>query len=215
MAPALPGGAPGQQQVEVTKQVRVYERLYRLHPDEMQVRQTLQALFERTGRIDEAVKLAAIPATVGRTECIGGQAPLATSPTLNAAAEAVRIRVRARQDDVALAETAKLAAINAREGIAATLLAAQLYLDQGKADLANQMIKQATQRARSREDQQQVSFVREQQLARSGQTEELKALHEEWQKSNDPCLRLAATQREQQRMVPAPSAVAQPQSARP
>lgn len=118
-------------------------------------------------------------------------------------AEAIRIRMNAGQAQAALGEAAKLAAPGAREGAAANLLAAQLYLEQGKADLADQVIEQVAKRARSREERRQVALAREQGLLRSGQAAKLSALYTEWKKSDDPCLRMAAAQREQQQKMTA------------
>src|SRR5258705_1057551 len=57
MPDATAGGSQADPQA-ASKLVRVYERLYELHPDDLQVRQTLQSLLERGGRIEDAVKLA-------------------------------------------------------------------------------------------------------------------------------------------------------------
>jgi tetratricopeptide (TPR) repeat protein len=184
-------------QADSGKLIRAHERLYELHPEDPQLRQSLQALLERAGRIEDAVKLATTTPAVTPAECVGAFAPPA-SGALHGRAEAIRIRMRAAQPDKALAETAKLGAIANQAGIGAHLAAAQLYLELGATGRATQAIDRAAQKARSREDQRQVAFVRERMLAGKGRTAELKGLYQAWSRSEDPCLRLAAAQREQQ-----------------
>ncbi len=198
MAAAMPGGRPGNQPPNIGSQVRVYEQLHRLLPDDLQFQQTLQSLYERAGRVEDAVKLVAAAAIAPRAECFGGGLATTAPPALNAVAETIRIRMRAGQKEAALAETAKLAALGAREGTSANVLAAQLYLDQAQVEQASKAIRQAVGRARTADDLRQLAFASEQVLARSGRLGELKALYVKWQKSDDPCLRMAAAQREQQ-----------------
>ena len=195
-APALIGGPQGQPQAVSNTLVRVYERLNELHPEDLQIRQTLVSLLQRAGRIDEAVRLAAEPAPLMPTDCEGGFGPRAMSATLRRAAEAVRIRISAAQKEKALAETAKVAALAKNEGVAAYLVAADLYVDQGEPEQRSQMLERATREARSREDRRQVAFARQRALERAGKTAELNAIHEQWKKSDDGCLRLAANWRE-------------------
>jgi len=195
--PAVIGGPQGQPQAVSNTLVRVYERLHELHPDDMQLRQNLVSLLERVGRIEDAVKLAQGPAPLTPMDCEGAFAPRPVSATLRQAAEAIRIRALAGQNEKTLAETAKIAVLAKQEGVAAYLLAAELYLDQGAAERASQMFERATREARSREDRRQVAFARQRATERAGQAVELKAIHEQWKKSDDACLRLAATWREQ------------------
>jgi tetratricopeptide (TPR) repeat protein len=196
-APAVIGGPPGQPGAISKTLVRVYERLYELRPEDQQVRQTLQSLLQRTGRIEDAVKLAGGLAPLTPMECEGTLAAQPRSATLRRAAEAIRIRTLAGQREKTLAETAKVAALAKEEGVAAYLVAAQLYLEQGAAEHASQLFEQATREARSREDRRQVAFARERAIASTGQAAELKDIHDQWKKSDDACLRLAATWREQ------------------
>jgi len=195
--PAVIGGPQVQPQAVSNTLVRVYERLHELHPDDLQLRQNLLSLLERLGRIEDAVKLAEGPAPLTPMDCEGAFVPRPMSATLRRAAEAIRIRALAGQNEKSLAETAKIAALSKEEGIAAYLVAAQLYLDQGAAERAGQMFERATREARSREDRRQVAFARQRATERAGQAVELKAIHEQWKKSDDACLRLAATWREQ------------------
>ncbi len=214
--PAAMGAPPGQPQADSSKLVRVYERLHELRQDDLQVRQNLQSLLERAGRIDEAVKLATATHATTPMECSGPVASQPASSALQAAAEAIRIRARAGQTDKALAEAAKLAALAKREGIAAYLVAAELHLEQGAADRATQLIGQAAREARSREDQRQVAFARERASTRAARADELKSMYEQWKRSDDPCLRLSATQREAQlAMMGAGPAMAPPPAHRP
>jgi tetratricopeptide (TPR) repeat protein len=177
--------------------IRAYERLHELHPEDAQVRQTLQSLLERSGGTEDAVRLVTSVRAVAPMDCAGALDSQAPSPALQAAAEGVRIRLRAGQKERALAEAAKIAGLADREGVAAYVVAAQLDLEQGAADRALQVLQRASREARSREDRRKVTFARERAIQQMGRMAELSMLHEEWKKSDDACLRLAASQREQ------------------
>jgi imidazolonepropionase-like amidohydrolase len=123
------------------------------------------------------------------------------SPALRSAADAVRVRTLAGHKEKALAETAAIAALAKQDGVAAYLVAAQLYVEQGAADHATKMFDRAFREARSREDRRQVAFSRERAVQRGGQVAELKAIREQWKNSHDACLRFAATWREQPQQV--------------
>jgi tetratricopeptide (TPR) repeat protein len=117
---AVIGGPQVQPQAVSNTLVRVYERLYELHPDDLQLRQNLVSLLERAGRIEDAVKLAEGPAPLTPMDCDGAFAAPPVSAKLRRAAEAVRIRALAGQNEKTLAETAKIAALAKQEGIAAS-----------------------------------------------------------------------------------------------
>jgi len=210
--PAVIGSPQKQPQAVSNTLVRVYERLHEIHPDDLQLRQNLLSLLERLGRIEDAVKLAEGPAPLTPMDLRGGIRARPMSATLRRAAEAIRIRALAGQNEKSLAETAKIAALSKEEGIAAYLVAAQLYLDQGAAERAGQMFERATREARSREDRRQVAFARQRATERAGQAVELKAIHEQWKKSDDACLRLAATWREQPQGMMAAAPIPSPPS---
>jgi tetratricopeptide (TPR) repeat protein len=207
--PPAMGGAQGNLQTISKTLLRVYERLHELHPDDLQLRQTLQSLLQRAGRTEDAARLAAQPAPQTPMDC---ETPPRVSATLRAAADAIRVRTFAGQKDKALAETGKIADFAKEEGPAAYLVAAQLYLDQGAADRATRLLERANQESRSREERRQVAFALERAVARGGHAGDLKALHERWKTSDDPCLRLTATWRKQPQgmMAVAPPAVSPP-----
>jgi tetratricopeptide (TPR) repeat protein len=216
MPPAMSSGvarsAPQGIQGNSPKLVRAYERLHELHPDDLQLQQKLQWALERAGRIDEAAKLAGTSrGAVSPMHC-SDPSPLQGSAAVQRAADAIRIRIRGRQADKALAETKHLAALSRQEGIAALLVAADLFLEQHADKRAGEAIRQAAGAARSQEDRRKVAYAREHVLRRGGHLAELKALRDEWRASDDPCLRQAATRGEPQRglmpanpMVPTPA----------
>jgi tetratricopeptide (TPR) repeat protein len=206
------GSAGAAPDAKLQKQVKVYEKLHRLHPEDLQVRRVLLGLLERVGRIDDAVALASAAAAAGAgPECFLGPGPIGGSPALTAAADGIRIRLRAGQKDVALALTAKLIAQNKRDALAARLVAAQLYSEQERVDLAERALTEAAHLAATSDDVRKAAFAREQFLASSGRKVELQALYEEWLESNDPCFRVIAAQRRQQSLTSsAPSMQAPP-----
>jgi len=193
-ASAIINRTQGEQEAVSKTLVRVYERLYELHPDDLQVRQTLQSLLERSGRIEDAAMLAARPAPLTPMEC---EVQPRRSMTLRSAGDAVRVRVVAGQKEKALAETGKIAGLAKQEGVAAYIATAELYLEQGAADRATEMFDRAVRESRSREDRRQVAFARERALERAGQAADVRVIREQWKKSDDSCLRIAATWREQ------------------
>ena len=207
-APGMMGVSQAQPPATSKTLIRVYERLRELHPDDAQLRQNLLTLLERAGRIDDAAKLATVSTPLTRMDCESAFSPRPPPAAVRGAAEAVRIRMLSAEKEQRLTETAKIAALAKQEGVAAYLVAAQLYLEQGAAERATQMLDRAARDARSRDDQRQVAVARERALERAGRVAELKAIHERWARSDDPCLRLAATMRKQpQGMV---AAVSQP-----
>jgi len=117
------------------------------------------------------------------------------SAALEAQAGVVRIRVRAGQSDKALAEVKGIVAQSKSEGIQALLLAADLYLEQGAAKLAEDTLARAASEARSPEDRRRVALARERPARLSPEAGRLQALYAEWERSQDHCLRLAAVQR--------------------
>jgi tetratricopeptide (TPR) repeat protein len=195
-APGVMGAPPAQPPATSKTLIRVYERLHELHPDDAQLRQNLLTLLERAGRIDEAAKLA-ISTPLTPMDCESVFSPRPPPAAVRGAAEAVRIRMLSADKKQTLTETAKIAALAKQEGVAAYLVAAQLYLEQGAAERSTRMLDQAARNARSRDDQRQVAVARERALERAGWAAELNAIHERWASSDDPCLRLAATMRKQ------------------
>jgi tetratricopeptide (TPR) repeat protein len=197
-SPGAPGSTPREPRAVSSSLIRVHERLVELHPADLPERQMLQMLMERAGRVDEAVKLVTSVTSVAPTDCAGAWTTPPVSTALQGLGEGVRIRMRAGQVERARAETEKLAALVDREGVAAYLVAADLLLEQGAVERAAQLIAQAARDARSREERWQVAFARERVVARSGRAGELKSVYEQWKKLDDPCLRVAAVQREHQ-----------------
>jgi tetratricopeptide (TPR) repeat protein len=211
MLSGMARGAPQGIQEISPKLVRAYERLHELHPDDPQLQQNLQSALERAGRIDEAAKLAsASRVAVSPLHC-SDPFLLQGSAAVQRAADAIRIRIRGRQADKALVETDQLAALAKQEGIAALLVAADLFLEQRADKRAGEAIRQAGGVARSQEDRRMVAYARERALLRGGRLAELKALRDEWRVSDDPCLRQAAMRGEPQRgLVPANPMVPMP-----
>src|SRR6185369_2830403 len=81
--PAAGAGPVTQSQPISRRLIRAYERLYELHRDDLQLRQALQSLLERDGRVEEAAKLAAQPVAPTPMDC---EAPPRVSDTLRGAA---------------------------------------------------------------------------------------------------------------------------------
>ena len=190
------GGAMGQNGVVSDKLIRVYELLSKIHPDDRQLQQSLRVQLERGGRVDEAIQLAraasAKQGVVSPTECASAYSAIPFSPQLEGIAEAVRIRARAGQQNEALAEARTLESAAKKEGVAAYLLASQLYLELGRSEAANRLVEKAAEGAKSRDELRQVAFAKE----RAARGLNLRSLYDEWKKSDDVCLRLAAAQRE-------------------
>jgi tetratricopeptide (TPR) repeat protein len=213
MAPPLGAGVLQQEGQAVSpKLVRAYERLLEIHPDDAQVRQGLQSVLEQAGRIEEAAKLASTSPVTMPMHC-PGPFSLPSSAAVARAADAVHVRIRAGQADKALAGTKQVAALARQEGIVASLIAADLYLEQGADKLAAEELQRGAANARSQDDRRQVAFARQRAFQRAGQSAELKALRDEWRASDDLCLRQAAMLVEQQSrpmgvnaMIPMPPA---------
>jgi tetratricopeptide (TPR) repeat protein len=211
LAPGPRHGGP--ETVDWRRPLPVYEQLYRLHPEDLEIRRTLQMLLERSGRIDDAADLAAKPANSAPTaesECPGGLVPARIHADLAAAAEAVRVRWRAGQREVALAQTAKLAVSGRRHGVGAYLVAAQLYAEQGRFDLGSRALQDANRKARSPDDVTQVALAHEQELQRVRRAAELESLYASWARSPNACLRLAARERASQPLQLSGTAMATP-----
>lgn len=190
MAPQPAQPAPPEQPVSSTL-VRVRERLLELHPDDPSERTALLSLLERAGRIDEAAAL--LQATpVPQVQCPGAYSMVLRSPSIQRAADVVRLRARGGQRDRALADTALLASTSKQEGIAPLLVAAELYQEQGAVARAEDILRRASAEAASRDERRQVAFARRSLLERAGKPAELKALLGQWAKAEDPCLRAAA-----------------------
>lgn len=186
--PTLPG-AP--EQPVSNALVRVHQRLFELHPDDPTERITLLSLLERAGRIDEAAAL--LQGTpVPQAQCTGAYSMVLRPPSLQRAAEVVRLRARGGQRDRALADTALLASTFKQDGIAPLLVAAELYQEQGAVARAEDVLRKAAAEAASRDERRQVAFARRGLLERAGKPAELRALLDQWAKAEDPCLRAAA-----------------------
>lgn len=184
-------GEPGRAGLPQPRLVRAYQRLLELHPEDPQVRQALQAALERSGRVDEAVRLAT-GARSRAVECLETPSIPPPSGAFWALAEAARIRMRAGQTREALAELAKAASRVKGEGTPFQLALAQLYLELGDAGRARGAIDQGAREARSAAERRQVAFARERAVALRGSEKERAALRAEWRRSADPCLRAAS-----------------------
>ena len=197
------------------KLIRVYGRLIDLHPDDSQLRRTLQELLERAGRTDDAVKLVTAAPAADPMACASALAQPPPSATLQGAIEAIRIRARAGQSREARAQTEKLAGLAGREGAAAYVAAADLLLEQGAPERAVELISRTARNASSPEERRQLSIAQERISSQAGRTGEAKALLAQWKRSEDPCLRLVAAQREQQQALVATSPPGTPSATTP
>jgi len=202
------GGAEGE---KLERLVRVYDRLYKLHPEDSQLRQALLNLYERGGRVDETIALLrassqAQPFPIGLASRIpsntcptGSIIPRPLGPTVAAEAEIVRVLLRAKRDKEALAETAKLIALGSVKtiGARAYLAGARLYLEMKRPDLAERALATATKTFKEREDQRELAAERMEYFSRTGNQEEIDKLLRDWERSDDPCLIGEAERREQ------------------
>jgi len=202
----------GPQGGQLDNLIRVYERLYSLHPGDSQLRLALINLYERAGRVDETVALlragaqtapapAAMPAAPSSDSpaCpMGAIVPRPTVSSVSSAAEIVRVLVRANREEEALGETAKLAARGSDKsiGVQAYTTAARLYVEQSRPDLAAQALLAGAKTWRGRDDERELAVERAEQLLRTGKSDELKAVYAQWKNSEDPCLRVEAARRE-------------------
>ncbi|HEY3360068.1 MAG TPA: tetratricopeptide repeat protein [Polyangia bacterium] len=217
LSPAMPppprpgaAGAP-RPAPDVSKAVAVYRRLHELRPDDPQVRQALLALYEKAGRVDDAVVLLrtrdAAPRAGGAgpgpetpyARCPGGLTPRPTPVAVTRSEEVIRLLLRAGRREPALAETAKLVALAPQEGVGvpACVAAARLYAAQGRPELVAQAQAAGRKVARSAEDRRELAVAEAELAAPRSPPRELKALYERWQQSDDPCLRAEATRRGQ------------------
>ncbi|HEY2029750.1 MAG TPA: hypothetical protein VGH20_11140 [Myxococcales bacterium] len=173
--------------------IAAYERLRQLHPADEQLRQELQAAYERAGRSEDAIRIAARAPVEAGVDCQGAFATPAESAKLHALSEALRIHAAAGERDKALADAKAIAAASGSEGVAASLLAARSYADLGVAPLAAQALAKAAAAATSPDDARKVALARASVADRTGNTGEADALRAGWKKSEDACLRLAST----------------------
>jgi hypothetical protein len=93
-----------------------------------------------------------------------------------------------------------------REGVAAYVAAADLHLEQAAPERAVEVMATAARAAKAREERRQISIARERLASLAGRADEANTLLAKWKRSEDPCLRLVATQREQQQAMVAASA---------
>jgi tetratricopeptide (TPR) repeat protein len=184
--------------------VAAVDRLVAHHPEDMLARQRLQALLERAGRVEDAVRLAR--AGPRSPFCAAAPSFVPGSPALAGAAEAVRVRLRAGQREQALAEVGRVAALAKEEGVAALLLAADLYGELQDAPRAREALSRAARQARLREEQRQVELASVHASERGGDLAGAKARRERWRTSDDPCLRQLA----EAPVAPPPMALAAP-----
>jgi tetratricopeptide (TPR) repeat protein len=182
------------------KRLPVYERLIALEEDPL-LRQTLLALYERSGKIDDAVALvrsaphaAAGPAPGVADACVGASSARPPAGALAAEAEAVRLLWRAGRQDQALAATARLTGRGAH--LDARVLGAQLYQEGGRLSLARAALAGAAVAARDSDEKRVVQLAQAELLARAGERAELKTLFAKWKQSDDGCLRREAERRE-------------------
>jgi tetratricopeptide (TPR) repeat protein len=174
--------------------IPLYERLHARHPDDAMARQLLLALYERAGRVDDALALLrAGGASAAPSQCPG--APL-SSPPIGAAAtevEAVRLLARAGRAHEALAATARLAA---RKDVPSTITSASLYAEQSRPELAERTLAAAARAAHTGEERRALQVAEADRLSRAGQLPRLHALYAAWRTSDDPCLREEAARRD-------------------
>lgn len=186
MGPSAAGGV-------APEVIRAYERLSQLHPGDELLRQELQAVYERAGRSEDAIRIAARARSEPVLDCQGAFGAPAESAKLHTLSEALRIHTAAGERDKALADANAIAAASDNEGIAADLLAARAYADLGVATLAAQALEKAAAAATSRDDARRIALARATVAERVGETGKAVALRETWKKSDDACLRLAST----------------------
>jgi tetratricopeptide (TPR) repeat protein len=172
------------------KLVHVYERLHQLRADDQQIRQLLLGLYEQAGKVDAALTLLATTPPV----CVASNLPI---PALANEAEAIRLLLRVRQYERAQTRIGKLLkrANDNRIGIAAYISAAALYADAGNLERATATLTAGRAFAHNADDKRALATAQAALLSRTGKTAELKSLYDQWQRSDDDCLRAEARRR--------------------
>src|SRR5262249_44483575 len=142
-----------------------------------QFKQALSSLYERKGRVNDALGLlraSSTSASSGAPSCMPGFVPHPMSPSVATAVDVIRLMIRANHANDAAAETAKLVARagDPNIGVQAYTLAAQLYAEQQKFDLAAQTLATGAKAVHERDDQRAIEVARADLLVRSNRTAE-------------------------------------------
>jgi hypothetical protein len=188
-APVVPsdGGS------SIKELVRVSERLLSVEPGDDALRRGLVAIYLQAGRQKDADALAKADAAWAKPAESAPRCPN-VSPA-SPLEETIRALARSGHSEEALARAKQLAAGagGRKPAVSEWLLAARLYLDLGKFELADETLTRAERAARSALEQRQVALLRASQLTLAGKHREAKALFVKWQTSEDPCLKSEAT----------------------
>jgi len=209
VSPGWANGGPAGSDLE--KLVRTYERLYRLHAADAQIRQALISLYERHGDVDKAIRLLreskdGPPVTGSSGDGIGpeeagcpmGVVPRPTPAELATEAAVIGVLTRSGRDRQALVETRKLVALGRQKslGAQAFTLGAHLYLGQNRPDIAAQTLAEGTKARRGVADRRELALAEADVLLYERKVDRLKVLLKAWKGSPDACLQTEAVRRE-------------------